>query len=229
MALRSLRIEAAIDESRRVHRRVAPASAEWRRRKRRKAFQVVDRALPETARCSARTTSTPAARRASSTCGRQGTGEGHDDDHPFLAPDTSTVGPHAGVVVELASREELAVHAACSSMSTACVHIQASAVLREDMNVAMLDVGFYPVEQSGQVDRTRLGEATSRPFLNAISVGMPRMPNRAATSGSSSVLSLARRTFGASRAAARPRRRHHPARPAPGRPEVDHQLGGRSL
>jgi len=46
--------------------------------------------------------------------------------------------------------------------------------------------------------------AFSRPFTNAIIVGMPRIPKRPAISGASSVLSFAMRTSDASRSAAWP-------------------------
>ncbi len=67
--------------------------------------------------------------------------------------------------------------------------------------------------------------ATSRPFRNAISVGMLRMPKRVAMAGSASVSSFATRACEASSAAACSiGRRHHPARPTPRRPEVhDHR------
>ena len=66
--------------------------------------------------------------------------------------------------------------------------------------------------------------ATSRPPSNRIRVGMLRMPNRAAISGTASVSSFATRSRGSSsRAACGQHRRHRLARPAPRRPEVHQQ------
>ena len=66
--------------------------------------------------------------------------------------------------------------------------------------------------------------ATSRPFRNAISVGMLRMPKRAAIVGLALGVELRdprlRRKL---RGGLLVRRRHHPARPAPWRPEIHDQ------
>ena len=62
------------------------------------------------------------------------------------------------------------------------------------------------------------------PFSNAIKVGMPRMPKRAAIAGSSSTLTLAKRARGSSSFAALSKiGAIVAARPTPRRPEVDDQ------